>query len=101
LGYQAYFPASPTDDNLMVPASELAILLEVAATLAEARGRGIGRVLTAAGLADAQAAGYRLCITDWRTTNIEAGRFWPRLGFQTAAYRLTRKIDPRIAWAII
>ena len=49
--------------------------------------------------AAAAAAGFHLCIADWRTTNVEAARFWPRLGFQPAAYRLVRKIDPRIAWA--
>jgi ribosomal protein S18 acetylase RimI-like enzyme len=99
LGYQAYYPASPSDDNLTVPISERTVLLEVAATIPEARGRGIGRALTAAGLADAKAGGYRICIADWRTTNVEATRFWPGLGFRPAVYRLTRKVDPRIVWA--
>ena len=99
LGYQAYFPASPANDNLMVSITDRTILLEVAATRAEARGRGVGRALTRVGLAAAAAAGYGLCITDWRTTNIEAARFWPQMGFSTVAYRLTRKVDPRIAWA--
>lgn len=99
LGYQAYYPASPADDNPMVP--ERAVLLEVAGTLPEARGQGIGRALTRAGLADAAAGGYAVCIADWRTTNLEAQRFWPRLGFRPAAYRLTRKVDPRIAWATV
>jgi ribosomal protein S18 acetylase RimI-like enzyme len=99
LGYQLYFPASPADDNLTVSISERTVLLEVGATRPDARGRGIGRALTAAGLADAAAGGYRLCITDWRTTNIEANRFWQRVGFQTAVFRLVRKVDPRITWA--
>lgn len=99
LGYQAYYPASPSDDNLTIPLSDRAVLLEVAATRPEARGRGIGRALTRAGLADALAGGYAVCVADWRTTNLEASRFWPRLGFHTAVYRLTRKVDPRIAWA--
>ena len=99
LGYQAYFPATPTDDNLMVSISDRTVLLEVAATRADARGRGIGRALTRVGLAGAAAAGYGLCITDWRTANVEAARFWPQMGFQTVVYRLTRKVDPRIAWA--
>jgi len=97
LAYQAYYPAAPADDNPMVP--ERALLLEVAATRPEARRRGIGRALTRAGLDDAAAAGYDVCIADWRTTNLEAQRFWPRLGFRPAVYRLTRKVDPRIAWA--
>lgn len=99
LGYQAYYPGSPADDNLTISLSERAVLLEVAATRPEARGRGVGRALTRAGLADAAAGGYRVCIADWRTTNIEAARFWPRLGFRPAVYRLTRKVDSRVAWA--
>lgn len=98
LGYQAYFPALPADDNLTISISERTVLLEVAATRPDARGRGIGRALTAAGMADAAANGYRVCIADWRTTNIEADRFWPQMGFQQAVYRLTRKVDPRIGW---
>ena len=99
LGYQAYFSATPSDDNLTISLSDRTTLLEVAATRPEARGRGIGRALTRAGLAGAAAAGYALCVADWRTTNIEAARFWPRLGFRPAVYRLTRKVDARIAWA--
>lgn len=101
LGYQLYYPASPADDNLTISINDRTVLLEVAATRPEARGRGIGRALSAAGLADAAAGGYRVCVTDWRTTNIEANRFWSRLGFQPAAYRLTRKVDPRIGWATV
>lgn len=99
LGYQAYYPASPADDNLTISISDRTILLEVAATRPEARGRGVGRALTRAGLADAAAAGYGVCVTDWRSTNIEAARFWPRFGFRPTVYRLTRKVDPRVAWA--
>jgi ribosomal protein S18 acetylase RimI-like enzyme len=99
LGYQAYFQAKPADDNLMVSVSDRTVSLEAAATRSDARGRGIGRALTRVGLADAAAAGYDLCITDWRTANIEAARFWAQMGFQTVVYRLTRKVDPRVAWA--
>lgn len=99
LGYQAYLPASPSDDNLIIPLADRTIVLEVGATRPEARGRGIGRALSAAGLAAAAAAGYRVCVADWRTTNLEAQRFWPGMGFRPAVYRLTRKVEPRIAWA--
>jgi GNAT superfamily N-acetyltransferase len=99
LGYVLMYPASPSDDNLTVSISERTVLLEVAATRPDARGRGIGRALAAAGLADAAALGYRVCIIDWRTANIEANRFWPRVGFRPAVYRLVRKVDPRITWA--
>ncbi|WP_374686479.1 N-acetyltransferase family protein [Promineifilum sp.] len=97
LGYQAYFPASHSDHNLSIP--DRAVVLNVAATRPEARRLGVGRALTRAGLADAAAGGYAVCVADWRTTNLEAQRFWPRLGFRPAVYRLTRKVDPRIAWA--
>ena len=100
LGYQAYFAATPSDDNLTISLSDRTALLEVAATRPEARGRGIGQALTRAGLTGAADAGYAVCVADWRTTNVEAARFWPRLGFRPAVYRLTRKVDPRIAWAI-
>jgi len=99
LGYQAYHSATPSDDDLTISLSDRTTVLKVAATRPEARGRGIGRALTRAGLAGAAAAGYAVCVIDWRTTNIEAARFWPRLGFQPAVYRLARKVDPRIAWA--
>ncbi len=99
LGYQVYYPAPAADDNLMVSLTERMTLLELAATRRDARGGGIARALSAAGMADAAAAGFHLCIADWRTTNLEAARFWPRLGFQPAAYRLVRRIDSRIAWA--
>jgi ribosomal protein S18 acetylase RimI-like enzyme len=99
LGYQVYEPATPADDDLLIPISGKTVLLEVAATRPEARGRGIGRGLTSVGLAEAAAGGYTTCVADWRTTNLEAGRFWPRMGFHAAVYRLTRAVDPRIAWA--
>ena len=44
-------------------------------------------------------AGYRYCITDWRSTNLQASRFWPRFGFRPVGYRLVRRIDGRIAVA--
>ena len=99
LGYQVYYPAPAADDNLMVSLTERTTLLEVAATRRDARGGGIARALSAAGMAAAAAAGFHLCIADWRTTTLEAARFWPRLGFQPAAYRLVRRIDSGIAWA--
>lgn len=97
LAYQIFLPVTPADDNLITP--ENCILLELAATLPEARGRGIGRALTAQGLAYARELGNTCCLVDWRTTNREAHRFWQSQGFVPAAYRLVRRIDPRIAWA--
>jgi GNAT superfamily N-acetyltransferase len=98
LGYQAYLPATPADDNLTISMSEPTVLLRLAATRPEARRRGIGRALSRVGLAGAAAAGYHLCVTDWRTTNLEAARFWPGMGFRVAVNRLVRRVDSRVAW---
>lgn len=96
-GFQVYFPAEPTDDNLLVP--EQCIELNVAGTIVSARGRGIGQALTQHGLAYACSKGYRYCLTDWRSANLLSARFWPRQGFRPVVYRLVRRIDTRIAWA--
>ena len=100
VGYQLYMPASPhfdKIDNLIVP--EQCSYLAIAATREEEQGRGVGRALTAHGLATAQTDGYTHCITDWRVTNLLSSRFWPRQGFRPVAYRLSRRLDERIAWS--
>ena len=69
-----------------------ATYLEVAATRPEARGRGVMRALTAAALAWAGERRYERCDTDWRSTNLEAARFWTRRGFAPTRYRLHRYV---------
>jgi ribosomal protein S18 acetylase RimI-like enzyme len=73
--------------------------MDIAATRPGERGRGAATTLTWHGLADLKAHGFRSCITDWRVTNLEASRFWPRFGFETAVYRLVRRVDARVIWA--
>ena len=97
VGVQGYWPPESAGDYLLVP--DNCVHMSVAGTRVEARGRGIGTLLTKVGLAQARAAGYRFCETDWRSTNLLASRFWPRRGFRPAAYRLVRRVDERIAWA--
>jgi ribosomal protein S18 acetylase RimI-like enzyme len=97
LGFELFQPEEPNDAALFVP--ERCCELVLAGTRMEQRGRGIAQALTAHGLAQAHAAGYTHCVTDWRTTNLLASRFWPQQGFRPVAYRLTRTIDERIAWA--
>jgi GNAT superfamily N-acetyltransferase len=80
---QGYWPAEQAADNPLVPAN--CIELSVAGTRAEARGQGIGLLLTRYGLAQARAAGYDFCETDWRSTNLLSSRFWPRRGFRPTA----------------
>jgi ribosomal protein S18 acetylase RimI-like enzyme len=97
LGFQVLLPAEPDPGDLRTPSR--CIYLEVAATRPEQRGSGVGLALLAHALAAARAAGYQACMTDWRSTNLLASRFWTRRGFRPVALRLRRSIDPRIAWA--
>lgn len=73
--------------------------LSVAATREEARGRGIATALTWTGLTYCKHNGDKFCITNWISPNLAASRFWPRYGFKDVAYRLTKHINPLIAWA--
>lgn len=92
------FRALPeADDDLTIPPK--ATDLTVAAVKEAARGRGIMFALTWHGLEHARNEGYEFCVTNWQTANLSASRTWPRFGFQTAAYRLARTINPMSAWA--
>jgi len=70
----------------------------VAATRPESRGRGIATALTWTCLAHGREQGFEYCYTDWISPNLAASRFWPRFGFKEVAYRLTKQINPMIAW---
>lgn len=97
LGFQIYYAAEPEDDELFVP--DNCVELSAAGVKANARGQGIGRALINAGFAHAQKAGYKYCLTDWRTTNLPASRFFPHRGFEPIVFRLHRCVDQRITWA--
>jgi ribosomal protein S18 acetylase RimI-like enzyme len=94
---QSYYPSEQGEDMLFVP--EQTAHLAVAGTRPWARRHGLMRALTQNGLADIYAKGFHWCETDWRSTNLLSSRYWPRQGFKSALYRLTRRIDPRITWA--
>jgi len=99
LGYQLFAPARAghgIGDMLISPECSY---LAIATTRAEEQGRGVGRALTAHGLAAEYAAGYTHCLSDWRATNLLSSRFWPRQGFRPVVYRLSRRLDERILWA--
>jgi len=66
--------------------------LEIAATLPEARGLGVGTALTRAALSWAWEQGFRRCATDWRSANLVASRFWTAQGFVPTSYRLARSV---------
>jgi ribosomal protein S18 acetylase RimI-like enzyme len=97
VGIAVYFSEEPVADDLQI--GEDCATFAVGATRPGERGRGIATALTHHGLADLRAHGFRTCLTDWRVANLEASRLWPRFGFETAVYRLVRRVDPRIAWA--
>ena len=76
--------------DLRVPADS--IDLANALTEPGVRGSGVGLALAAHVLAWAHENGYPTMITDWRMTNLEASRFWPRRGFRETFLRLYRSI---------
>ncbi|HSK15954.1 MAG TPA: GNAT family N-acetyltransferase [Gaiellaceae bacterium] len=81
----------PEEPSMAVPAGS--VYLAVAATLPEARGRGVGVALTEHALAWAREAGHATVHTDWRVPNLESSRFWPRRGFRETFYRLARQVE--------
>jgi ribosomal protein S18 acetylase RimI-like enzyme len=81
---------------MFVPAKSAS--LTVAATKAQARGRGINTYLTWRGFAQAKTDGFDFCYTDWISPNLLASRFWPRFGFKEVGFRLSKRVDPIIAW---
>jgi ribosomal protein S18 acetylase RimI-like enzyme len=76
------------EGDLRVPPGSIANAL----TEPGVRGSGVGVALTAHVLAWAYEHGYSTMITDWRMTNLEASRFWPKRGFRETFLRLYRSI---------
>jgi len=97
LGTVAFSAQAEADTDMLV--SPRSVELHVAATKPHARGRGISTVLTWRGLEQSRNDGYKICYTNWISPNLPASRFWPRFGFQDAAYRVAKKVSPMIAWA--
>jgi GNAT superfamily N-acetyltransferase len=91
-----YFVAERREEPLghliLEHADETETELTIAATVPAARGLGVGKALTTRALGWAWEQGYRTCITDWRSANLLAARFWPSMGFEPTAYRLFRSI---------
>lgn len=59
------------------------------------RGQQVGRSLVSVAMRDMASFGHTAAITDWRTTNLEASRFWPAQGFLTIAQRYVRTVPAR------
>lgn len=56
------------------------------------RGVGVGRALGEALLAWSADEGHPAVVTDWRATNLQSSRAWPRLGFRPTFWRLHRLV---------
>lgn len=97
LGFSIFGTPKPSPEDLLTPPDSSS--LDVTATRPELRGQGIARALVALGLEESVRRGCRTCVTDWRTANLLASRFWPRFGFAGTAHRLFRHVDERVAWA--
>jgi ribosomal protein S18 acetylase RimI-like enzyme len=96
LGTIGFRPEPENDTHLL--AAPKTVYLSVAATKPEARSLGVGTILSWHGLEQARKAGYEICYSNWISPNLLASRFWPRFGFEDAAYRLAKKVSPMIAW---
>jgi len=83
VGHTTLYP-DPHDDG--------ALHLASTAVVPEARGAGVGLVLTAHALAFAAERGYPRLRTNWRATNLVASRYWPARGFEVTHIRLARRV---------
>ena len=97
LGMIGFYEQEQGDTDML--AAPKMSYLTVAATRDKARGRGIATALTWTSLVHCKQKGDDYCITNWISPNLAASRFWPRFGFKDVAYRLTKQINPMIAWA--
>lgn len=97
LGTVAFLLEGDAEAQMIAP--DRTLTLGTAATRLEARGRGIANILTWRGLEQARGMGFEVCLVNWIGPNLLASRYWPRFGFQPAAYRLSKQIHPQIAWA--
>ena len=95
-GFQVYFRK---DDDLSLSTPLNCAELTAASTNPDMRGKGIGRMLANHCFTEMKEEGFDYLYADWHTPNQIASYFWPRLGFEPFMIRMSRKIDPRIAWA--
>ena len=71
--------------------------LQIAYTMPEARGAGLGAALVGHAMSWALDAGYAYCLADWITAS-RAAIFWQRQGFRPLTYWLRRTVDHRASW---
>ncbi|MCJ1909531.1 GNAT family N-acetyltransferase [Planococcus ruber] len=95
-GFHIYY-RKEDPQNLAVPSN--CAELPAASTNPEMRGKGIGRALATYCFGEIKKMGFDYIYTDWHTPNHLSSYFWPRMGFEPVMVRMSRQIDPRIAWA--
>lgn len=95
-GFHVYFQK---EERLSLVIPEKCVELPAASTNPELRGRGVGRALANHCFGEMKNQGFGYIYADWRTANQLASYFWPKMGFQPIMVRMTREVDPRIAWA--
>lgn len=97
VGLQSFEPEAPYPSPLVMP--ERSVYLLHGYTDGPVRGTGIGRALLAHTMRWARDAGHTHCVLHFLAANTVARRAWVGYGFRPVAYRLTRRIDERVAWA--
>ena len=95
-GFHVYYRKTESP-SLVTPPN--CIELAAASTNPQLRGKGVGRSLANHCFTEMKNEGFDYIIADWHTPNQLSSYFWPRLGFKPVMIRMSRQIDPRIAWA--
>lgn len=95
-GFHVYFRKA---DPLSLVTPENCVALPAASTNPNLRGTGIGKAMAHYCFKEMKNEGFDYIFADWHSPNHLASYFWPKLGFQPIMVRMSRQIDPRIAWA--
>lgn len=88
VGLLLWRPGAP-NESFSPKAAEIALL----AVDPDQRGRRIGPALCQTAMATMAKYGHTSVLLDWRSTNLEASRFWLSLGFLPVAHRYVREIS--------
>jgi predicted GNAT family acetyltransferase len=99
VGTVTFFKNTEQENEVQMLISPQTIYLATAVTKPEVRNRGIANALTWRGLEEARKEGFEVCLVNWVSPNLLAARHWPGYGFQEAAYRLSKQVNPMSAWA--
>src|SRR5690606_2885528 len=75
------------------------VVIGIASVSAASRHHGAGTAMLNLALAWAREAGYQYCSVEWTSPNLVSDRFWRTRGFTPVQYKLSRRIDPSVAWA--